>query len=164
MKAFRAEQEIVFVMLLPQGELSHRTGTPTNFPTPKQFHEALKIPKSTIPPLLPGEDPDKYVRRNWVHLAACAWKEYQDKGRGVVIIDVTPGANKPYDYVVQKTITKGATSNKSLVRVKTLIDTYDPSKELVLVGRFPQGTVTTVMRNDELSPPEIWKQLGIKRK
>jgi len=98
----------------------------------------------------------KYIEKYWEPLAAVAWKEYLDRGRGALIVDFTSDKSGDAVYSSLEELTKTPLYDEGIQMVKD----YDPRRQVVLIFlRLPDSVSGYKGGIAEWgTPPEIYEE------
>lgn len=101
-----------------------------------------------------------YIRRHWTVLAAEAWSGYVRRGRGVILIDRTPGSTAPVSYRSMIALREAHASDWLAIETIAQIRQYDPQCELICIVLRDDTTITTYrIRVAAPRPPDAYAQL-----
>jgi hypothetical protein len=119
---------------------------------------------TTDPEKLTIDDPEAFMRRNWLQLAAGAWHGYQQTGRGAVIYEagharkgdpLTKHLSYAGDY---KPVDTGEPIEEWRAKLRGMIEYYDPETEIVFM--LDQGDTSWFYCGDgDIDPPEAHRQV-----
>jgi hypothetical protein len=109
------------------------------------------------PPVQPGDSVaayrravDRLVSMVWDQLAAAAWGYHSEHGRGLVQLYMNEllgprwadGGRVTFGYMVSADIPSLGLEGEALATVTAVLATYDPSRSVVVVGRFRKPDMT----------------------
>jgi hypothetical protein len=100
-----------------------------------------------------------YIKQEWRTHATAAWDNFQQYGRGFILLEGIPP--RKMGYCAQQ-LPEQADAFKQLSllpELDNLIKTYDPTKQVIFVVLFPEGEKVHVHFSayaEHPSPPEAW--------
>ena len=109
---------------------------------------------------MPSSDPGDLltglVETHWETAARHAWRQYQQRGRGAIVFPVEPDADDskrtPLQYL---TFTdEEAAAQGAFDRLHELVETYDPSTQVVAAAVLPDERTVFDVYERSPSPPE----------
>ena len=108
----------------------------------------------------PLEDPGAFlndlVASRWDVIAPQAWKQYQDRGRGVVVFQVKhPGEDReePLRYLTFSG-PEEEIAESSMAAMYELVQNYDPRSEAIVAAELPNGHTVFDVFEREPAPAE----------
>jgi hypothetical protein len=99
-----------------------------------------------------------YIRRNWLVLAAEAWRRFLEHGRGAIVIDLVVGMAPVACYRTRLSDMLSAAWPST--QIARQIRHYDPRNEAIFLVLRDDATITTYrLAGQGLSPPEAYERL-----
>ncbi len=101
-----------------------------------------------------------YINTEWRTHATAAWDNYQQFGRGFILLEGIPP--KKMGYCAQQLPQQAdtfATFSTAIQELAQLIDTYDPTKQVIFVVLLPinqQLHIHFAAYAENPPPPEAW--------
>ena len=94
------------------------------------------------------------IEQNWKDIARNAWSGYLNDGRGVLRVNTTQTDTvNPRPLMFYQPLTLGLTEDE-----RELVETYDPTKEVVVCVVDCSGRHTCKASHLELTPPAVYAQ------
>jgi hypothetical protein len=123
--------------------------------------EAMQNPRvrETLEILDTADSHQTLIRQQWKDFAAFAWNQYQDHGRGAVIIDllqalkIGDSSKLPTYYLAdgsERLLKRGGWPDSDIAGV---VADYDPQEEVVFIFVRLNGECFCYNVSDELTPP-----------
>ena len=99
---------------------------------------------------------DQYVKREWVVFGAYAWKMYQERGCGIVLLNAH--TTKRLKYLTD--VNQPPFATRMGVSLPRLVAEYDPEREAVVMITAPYNSLTETMRSAGNEFDELVKHAG----
>jgi hypothetical protein len=99
-----------------------------------------------------------YIRRNWLLLAAAAWRGFLQQGRGAILIDLSLGMMPVACY--RTWLSDALSSAWPSARIARQIRDYNPRHEAIFLVLRDDDTITTYcLAGHGMSPPDAYERL-----
>ena len=104
----------------------------------------------------PADVLDDLVDQYWTTAARHAWRQYQTRGRGVIVFTVDPSADDgertPLRYL---TFTDAeAAEEGAFSKLHELVRSYNPEREVVVAAVLPDNRTVFDVHADTPAPPD----------
>jgi hypothetical protein len=110
------------------------------------------------------DNPDGHqtlIRSQWRDFAAFAWRQYRERGRGAVVVDLKRAAEQrttaseiPTYYVADSSRQLQERGGWPNEEISGLIQSYDPEQDVVFLFVRLDGEVFQYNVSDDLTPPK----------